>query len=292
MTAILNLPFGMHETVSAADYHADRLTIHPTLSRSCADTLVTRSPLHAMSEHPKLNPVATPGESSAEMDFGDVAHELMLGHGRGFAIFEGETWRGNEAKAFREQAEADGLTAIKRADYSRALAAVSEWRRQLTAMNLGHVFTEAGKAEMTFLWEESPFCQCRARLDWCQIEENYYEVWDLKTTENAHPKTVDKQIGNMNYDLQEAWNMRAVWNCFPKLMGRGKFRFLFAETKPPFAILPYETDGSYKCRGEDLVQRGIAGWADCREKGLWPAYTDKLYRGEAPPWMMPKPATP
>lgn len=278
----------MHENVEANAYHADQLCERITLSRSCAETLITRSALHAKSEHPRLNPDAKSGESTTEMDFGDVCHDLMLGHGRGFAIFEGKTWQGNEAKAFREQAASEGETPIKRADHTRAMAAVSEWRRQLEAMGMGYVFTDAGKSEVTFLWEETANCLCRARLDWLMLDEAGYEIWDLKTTENASPKTVDRQIGNMNYELQEVWNLRAVWNCHKKLTGRGKFRFLFAETKPPFAILAYETDGAAKAVGESMAMKAVEEWGRCMTSGEWPSYSTGLYRGETPPWRLMK----
>ena len=282
----LNLPIGMHLNVPANMYHADLLSERITLSRSCADTLINRSALHAKSEHPRLNPDVAPRDSTSEMDFGDVAHELMLGNGRGFAVWEGKTWQGKDAGIFWDKAVADGVTPIKRADYSRALLAVSEWRRQLQEMGLGYVFSQSGVSEATFLWEESDGCTCRARLDWHIADGDACEIWDLKTTENAHPKTVSKQVCNMNYDLQEVWNTRAYWNTFQKSAGRVKFRFLFAETKPPFAILAYETDGAAKACGESAVMKAVDKWKQCMSSGIWPAYSTELYRGETPAWRL------
>src|SRR5258708_6613608 len=68
--------------VSDADYHADRLgvTTEPTLSASCAVTLVTGSAAHAVREHPRFG--ATPRIATEEMDKGTILDAILLGGGR------------------------------------------------------------------------------------------------------------------------------------------------------------------------------------------------------------------
>lgn len=283
----LTVELGIHNDISAADYHADKLLVGPTLSRSCAATLIGRSPFHAKSEHPRMGNLAKP--SNNEMDFGDICHQLFLGKGSGMAIFEGKTWQGKEAGAFWDSAVAKGETPIKRADHSRALMAVSEWRRQLHDMNLDYAFGAEGQTEVTAIWNEGENCNARARFDWLVVypQERQYEIWDLKTTENASPAKADKAIGNMGYDLQECFYSRGFWNCRPEFAGRGKFYFLFAETVAPFAILPYQSDGIYRGLGEQKTQEAIMLWSECMKSGKWPSYSTGIHRGECPKWMSP-----
>ena len=57
----------------------------PALSYSIAKILIGESPRHAWCAHPLLGNMR--GEPTAEMDFGQVAHKLMLGRGVDFAIW-------------------------------------------------------------------------------------------------------------------------------------------------------------------------------------------------------------
>ena len=57
----MTLPAGLHLGVIEAEYHADPAP-EPSLSRSLAHTLLTRSPRHAWQAHPRLNPAWLPDE--------------------------------------------------------------------------------------------------------------------------------------------------------------------------------------------------------------------------------------
>lgn len=71
---------------SPADYHA-RTGAPPRLSQSIAKIIVDRSPWHAK-RRLDFGERDEPIEESARktMDFGSVAHELLLGTGKGFAV--------------------------------------------------------------------------------------------------------------------------------------------------------------------------------------------------------------
>ena len=63
---------------SPGDYYRDPCAV-PSLSQSIAHTLVTQSPLHAWSEHPRLGNQRKP--ASKAMDVGSLIHKLVLGKG-------------------------------------------------------------------------------------------------------------------------------------------------------------------------------------------------------------------
>jgi hypothetical protein len=252
----------------------------PALSYSIAKTLIGDSPRHAWCAHPLLGGVKAP--PTVEMDFGQVAHRLLLGKGQEFAVFEGESWRGKEAAAFWDKAVADHVTPIKRTDHTRALALVSEVRRQLQEMGLGHVFSEAGGiAEEKFSWTEGA-CHLTCVIDWHRAPE----IWDLKITNNAHPKSCAKKIINEHLDMQEEFCTRALASRMPELQGRIKFRFLFVEDSFPFCITPYENDGTGRAIGVSKTMRAFSLWEKCMASGRWPGYAEGIVRGETPEWAM------
>ena len=255
----------------------------PALSYSIAKILLGDSPRHAWCAHPLLGNLK--GEPTVAMEFGDVAHQLMLGQGRGFSIWEGKDWRGKEAGEFWDKAVADHLTPIKRADYTNANTLVSEVRRQLGEMGLGHVFSEGGSAEEKFRWLEGGV-ECSAKLDWYLLKDNRAEIWDFKVTNCAHPKSVAKRIGNDFLDVEEEFHTRALAAAHPELQGRITFRFLFADDSFPFCITPYENDGLGRGIGLSKVERALSLWRACLESGKWPGYASGIVKGETPKWAL------
>ena len=254
----------------------------PALSYSIAKILVGQSPRHAYCAHPLLGGVK--GEPTPAMDFGQVAHRLLLGKGADFAIYEGKDWRGKEAGEFWNKAVEAGQVPIKRSEHAAALVLVSEVRRQLQEMGLGYIFSDAGTPEQKFTWAEGEI-HLSCVIDWHAIHAGgRAEIWDLKITNNAHPKACAKKIINEHYDIQEEFNVRALSQAHPESQGRIKFQFLFVEDSFPFCITPYENDGSGRAIGMSKTMRAFQLWAQCMKEGKWPGYAAGIVKGETPTW--------
>jgi hypothetical protein len=73
-------------------YHADLLHPVPSLSASLAHVLVTRSPLHAWVQHPRLNPDFVAADE-AKFDVGTVCHSLLLDNSRQVEIIDADDWK-------------------------------------------------------------------------------------------------------------------------------------------------------------------------------------------------------
>ncbi len=120
---------GIHDGVPMDVYQADPCET-PSLSSGIASLLLTRSPRHAWTRHPRLNPQQTRSEE-AKFDLGTCAHELFL---RGLDIahvVDSDSWRTNAAKDERDQARADGLVPLLVKDYTRVQEMVEAIRSQL-----------------------------------------------------------------------------------------------------------------------------------------------------------------
>jgi hypothetical protein len=273
---------GLYE-FTTSEYHEDCCP-EPSLSRGAIHTLLTKSPLHAWCEHPKLG-----GKKllkvTDEMDFGDVAHQLILRKGSGFAVYEGKDWRGKEAAAFWDEAIAAGKTPIKRKDMDRAEAMAQSVRRQLDAFGLERVFRD-GLNEQVAVWKEG---DTYARCLFDNVIPDLGEIWDLKTSSGSgHPDDIARKLPDLGYDLQDEWYSRGLAAVHPELLGRVKFRFVFVETSYPYAITPYEIDGEGKAIATSKVLRGLRLWQKCTKEGVWPGYATGIVRGVTPEYMLKK----
>lgn len=274
---------GLYKDISAAAYHADPCP-EPSLSSSTAAKLVTESPAHVRFSNHRLNPDALRyEEDNAAFALGSVVHELALGRGSGFSIFEGETWRGTAAQEFKATALAEGKIPIKRTDFQRATLVVKNVREQLAAFQLGYVLEE-GDSEVVGIWKDRGHYM-RAMFDRWLPERG--EIWDIKTTaRGAHPEKIAQTITRLNYDLRSEFYLLGA----EKLTGKPSshalgFCFLFVEVEPPFAVTPCYMDASLKARGRMRANEAIDTWVRCMETGIWPSYTDKVVEITAPGWV-------
>jgi hypothetical protein len=223
----------------------------------------------------------TGSDETMAMGFGSVVHELALGRGAGFAVWEGETWRGKEAAEFRELSALQGQTPIKRGDYERATTLVTRAWAQLEKMGLEYVLDE-GVSEQVAVCKLGGHYM-RVMLD--KWHEQRGEIWDIKTTgKSAHPEDISRTIPRMHYDLRSEFYLKVVSELtgIPVRKGGLSFNFIFVETEPPFLVTPCYMDAALKMRGERDASRAIEKWARCLETGIWPGYVDGIVEIAAP----------
>lgn len=259
---MLNKP-GIYD-IPEKDYHADPCPL-PSLSASFAKKMLMQSPLHAMLEHPRLNPGAT-HSSSKPMDFGSVCHELLLGAGAGIRVIQFNDYRKKEAQEQRDEAHAAGITPVLEKDYERALRVVAAMREQI-ANHHDAKDGFAGRTEQTLIWQEDNGIWCRARLD--GLADNWVD--DYKTTEgSANPEGWAKQLFTMGYDIQNAFYLRGCRKLGLQPQG---FRFFVQEVKDePYAMSVIAIDPYGLEQAEEKVEHAIKLYAECLKSGIWPCY--------------------
>ena len=146
----------------AAVYHADPAP-EPSLSRSCAVTLLDRTPLHAWRSHPRLGAVGE-DPKQRKLDVGSVAHELLIGQGRGIHVITTknpkgepvEAYQSNAAKQERDEALAAGLTPVLQCDLARAEAMVDAVRVRLARIPGAEGAFQDGIGEAVAVWLRIP----------------------------------------------------------------------------------------------------------------------------------------
>jgi hypothetical protein len=260
----------------------DEYHLRDGLSSSIATTLITRSPLHAWSQHPMYG--ARGKTPTDEMDFGSVVHALSLGAGKRFAVLPFDDFRTNAAKASRDNARAEGLIPIKHASFSRAqdvAAKVIAGLREVAGIVLD------GESELGFEWDEpSPSgpVLCRAMMDHVFLDRGL--IVDLKIVSSAAPASVERSAENFGYAIQAAAYTRALTAIAPHLAGRVRFLFAFCEAEFPYAMNVTEPDGMFREIGERRWERAVHAWGKCVVTNSWPAYGTGINTLSPPPWAL------
>lgn len=265
--------------VPAASYHADDLVDQPTLSKSVIQLLIDRSPAHAYTAHPKLNPNFS-REDDAKYDVGTCAHQLFLEGVDALAIIPFDDWRTAAAKEARETARADHRIPLLAKQADEVYELVEAIRRQCDTFGVQPALFADGEPEQTLVWQENGVW-CRARLDW--LHNDFSAVDDLKSTRaSASPDAWSRTALSIGVDIQAAFygrGCRAVLGCEPE------FRFVVVETSPPYAMSVFSLAPDTLALAEKKIDYAVELWARCLRNDSWPSYPQRVAHVTTPPWV-------
>ena len=264
--------------IAEADYHADPCP-EPSLSSSIGHKLISRSPRHAWTAHPRLNPDHEPAHKKA-FDFGHAAHKLVLGKGADIEVIEAKNYQTNAAKALRDDCYKAGLIPILAHDYERAQAMAAACERQLEAF--GSSLGDPDKAERTLVWQEGDVW-CRARVDYFEHDEHCAIITDYKTSSgSAHPDAVAQRLYETGGDFQANFYTRGAMALSFGGYDHAEFRFIVQENDPPYALTVIALDGQAWEMASARVDEALRLWTHCLEHDDWPGYPDRVCYIEAP----------
>lgn len=263
--------------VSQDEYFADPCAV-PSLSQSIAHTLVTCSPLHAWTEHPRLgNQRSAPTKATDE---GTLVHKLLLGKGAEIEIIRADDFRTKVAQQARDLAIESGRLPVLEHKYAEVAANVEIIRTNLAAYGID---LSEGESEVPIEFiedgEHGPVV-CRCMMD--NINLKRATIFDVKKIRSAHPRTASRHLIEYGYHIQDAAYRRALAKLKPELRGRIDFVFLFVEIDPPFAVLPARADAIARDLGEQRWSQAVLLWERCLRTNRWPSYADSIVQLEAP----------
>jgi hypothetical protein len=263
------------------DYFADPCP-EPSLSNSGIGILLNQSPLHFAAQHPRLNGGVDACKATAAMHRGSVVHRLALGAGKDYVIIDADSYRTKEAKAQREEAEANGLVPILAEKFEEAEAQAKVVRQHLDDVLLGETFLP----EVVLVWQiETPhgLIWCRGMIDaWCPT---LLTAVDLKSTTDASPTAATRRMVNGGYDTQDAWYSRGLGHVTGEA-GRIRFVTLFGENDPPFASHAVTINEAWRTSAWDLCEEAAEIFARCKKAGQWPGYPRTPQLLSPPDWLI------
>jgi hypothetical protein len=261
----------------AAEYHDEK----KGLSRSMAIEIVDRSAEHMRydSDHPE--------EPTKFMEFGTLVHCSTLEPKTLSEQYyvRPEFYPSEEKKGVKvDKPWHNGATFCKEwnashADRTIISAKEEEMVHGCTAKIRSHPLIasmlKVGKVE------QSCFAQCpttgiwlRCRTDLMAIAtDGRLFVLDIKKTQNATRRKFTRTVRDNRYDFQEAWYRHVMRLLNMEVAG---FLFCAVEEQPPhglgvFQIAPEKVERQY-----EKVQLAIDTYAQSREQGRWPGYTEEI----------------
>ncbi|MBA2717730.1 MAG: PD-(D/E)XK nuclease-like domain-containing protein [Chloroflexi bacterium] len=262
-------------------YYADQLTPDPSLSNSGMKYLLDETPLDFAFQHPRLNPDAEAIASTVAQRRGDVVHQLALGKGRGYAIAEFADWRSGAAKSFRDNAIADGLTPIKRADFDEAEIMAGVIRDRIKEALDGAAY----ETEVAIVWQEQTSAGpiwVRGLMDvWC---EELATILDPKVTAMLYDGKVARQMLAMGWDRQASLYPHGVGMVRPDLAGRVKFADLMVKPSAPYTSRLVGIEKGWEYSSIKQCQLAIERFGRCLYAGRWPGFGNTVERLVMPPW--------
>ena len=261
----------------------------PSLSSGIIHAICSESPLHAFTQHPRLNPGAA-GEEKEIMDVGTIAHALMLeGVSHAKIISEAvdakgvlrqiDDWRLSDAKRQRDEARANGKVPILAGKYDAVMRMIRAARQQLNEHKEAHDAFTNGLPEQTIIWQEEGLW-CRARPDW--LHDSHSIMDDYKTTgATANPEVLSRTLFTNGWDIQAAWYRRGL----KAITGKdAQFRFVVQETYAPHALSVMALGPDVLMLAEKKIMFAMDVWRACLEEDRWPGYPTRTCYAELPPY--------
>jgi hypothetical protein len=266
---------GWHN-LSDDDYHADPCP-SPSLSASCAKTVIGKTLLHAWRDHPK-SPFKTKDRSARKSDRGSAAHAWLFG-GKTIAQIDADNYQTKAAKEARDNAREAGLIPILRDEYPYIEEMVEIANPRFEAL-LG----ESPLYEVAALWQAPSKGWRRSKMD--SVSADRRRIVDYKTTEAAvDALSCERRIFDSGFHIQAAAYIEAVETLHPQLMGRVEFYFQWQEQKPPFALSPpiLVSEAALELGRQQWERAGLM-WDQAVRTNHFPGYTDQTHTACPPPW--------
>lgn len=262
-------------------YHKDPCPT-PSLSSSCAKTVINRTLMHAWHEHPR-SPNANPFKPSKAMEIGKAVHAAVFG-GASLFIIDASDYKTKAAQQQRDAATASGLIPILQKDLPRI-----EQMAAIAKLRFDELYDGSYHAERVAIW------QCPRSGGWRRgmLDTSAKAapiIVDFKTTEaDVDDESCIRRIFDQGLHIQAAAYEEAMSVLAPEWAGRVRFLFQWQEQSAPFALSrPIEMSEAAMTLGRE--QWAIAGalWDKAVKTQKFPGYGFTPAEATPPPWELNK----
>ncbi len=259
------------------EYHADPCPT-PSLSSSCAKTIIEKSLMHAWFEHPR-NPDGEGRTPSKTMDIGKAVHAEVFG-GADIVVIEHDSFQKKDAREQRDAAYAQGFIPILKKDMEPI-----ERMASIARVRFEDLYGGPFHAERVAIWK----CQRtggwrRGMLDTSAKAAPI--IVDYKTTQaSVSEDACIRRIFDMGLHIQSAAYEEAMTVLQPEWAGRVKFYFQWQEQNPPFAMSrPIAMSEAAMTLGREQWSVAGALWDAAVKAGKFPGYGGTPVDATPSPW--------
>lgn len=254
---------GVYPDMDETVYHGDPVP-EGSLSSTGARRLLERPPAVFAHERKFGRPV------TKAMDFGRMAHALVLGTGPRIYRMTNSDMRFKEAKQEHADAVAAGLTPMKGSDYDQVVAMLAALMAHPVAGQLLAVQGSVPEASM-FWRDQETGVMCRGRLDELPPPgPGRLILPDYKTAEDLSDDKLQRAIDTYGYHQQSEWYRRGVIEL--GLHDDPGFVFVMQEKSAPYLVRVVEIAGASAKVGRRKNRDALRLYAKCQRDGEWPGY--------------------
>lgn len=207
-------------------------------------------------------------ESSPSMDLGIVAHYVILGEtsfAARFVVSPFDDFRSGEARQWRD-AQAQKKIVLTKKQFDT----VGEMAMAIGKHPFARNAFRDGVPEQSLVWHDKETgIWLKSRPDWLPNRSNV--VPDLKTTNDANPRTWMRKAFDFGYHQKEALRIEGFRHvldrpCMPY--------FVVQETKKPYLVSVVTMRDTDLEIGHILNRKALRRLADALAKGKFPGYGD------------------
>ncbi|KQR90990.1 MAG: PD-(D/E)XK nuclease-like domain-containing protein [Microbacterium ginsengisoli] len=256
------------------EYHA-----HPALSSTGARQLLIAPAKFLFAR-------SAPRVHKKAFDVGTAAHSRVLGTGWEIVAIPDSVLAVNgaastaKAKAFIEEARANGQVPIKQAEFDE-VTAMSE--AVLAHPSARILLEQDGAAEASvFGVDPETGVETRARFDFLGRGSGRRVGVDLKTLHGeASPVKFAKTVADHGYHVQGAHYEDTL-----RFVGEhiDAFAFIAVEKEPPYLVGVFVLNEDYREIGAARARRARHLFARGIQDGIWPGYPDEIQIARPPQW--------
>lgn len=226
-----------------------------------------------------------PKAPTRDMEFGKIAHTLVLGVGPQVRVIDADDRRKKNTKEQETEARVEGFIPLLAVEYAIVEAMAQALRADKYAAAL--LNPEYGRPEQSLFWVDQPSgVWLRARFDWLRDRAPAGRrtlFCDYKTAKSAHPDDIEKAILNYGYHNSAAWYLdgaRALDLAEPD----AEFLLIVQEKSAPYVVQVARIAYSSLRIGREQNRRAIETYVECEKSGIWPGYVEGPADVALPPW--------
>jgi len=275
MSAVLNLPHGLHRGVPEPVYHE---RVFGLVSKSALDLVATpNTPAHLRAWWEGSSKPATPA-----MKMGTALHCAALTP----AIFSAEYTVQPDFGDCRYKAAKDAKAAWL-AENGAKLSLDADDARDIAGMVaalrahplIGHLLDE-GDPELTLRWSDlETGLECKGRVD-LYVPRKRLAI-DIKTAQSASEEAFLRSVSGYRYDVQDAMYSGGLAACGAPI---DHFLFGVVEKTAPYAVNVIDLESEWRADGERKCARDLARVKQCIDTGEWPAFAPTIKTLSQPAW--------
>lgn len=252
---------------TAADLSNEAYHSGPGVSNSGLKTIGDRTPAHYWATSP-MNPKRRPSEGSRPMFIGTALHAATLEPAK-FAeqYVVAEDFKDRRAAGYKAWSAAQSKLILMPTEYENVVGMrESIYQHPVAAMLLRDAYEFEYSAYAT---DPVTGVLVRMRMDLMTCGG---WIVDVKKTQDASDKGIEKTIDNYGYYHQDAFYTDVLeWACGEPPAG---FVFIFVEESYPHCVNVKVLDNVDRERGRKMYRQNLTRYAECLAANHWPAYGD------------------